>query len=216
MTDDSISAREFMKIAPFKRGFDFKTLHGNISLISEVTIDYINKALKNYSLKQAIEDVSITRTDATTIETNIHHPTDWSLMHDCIRVLSRIITMLFELYRIPIVFQNHYRASKKTLFEIHNTRSDKKKRKLNIELIRISSKTIGYAKSALPVIDEHPNTSDVNSSVKYRTIIAELRRIIPLAEQIVNVAHRRIVLRESVCLQVKKLSRSSNHIPILL
>ena len=116
LTDDSISAREFMKIAPFKAGFDFKTLHGNISSISESTIDFINEALKNYSLLEGIEDGNITRTDATTIETNIHHPTDWSLMHDCIRVLSRIMTRLFELHGVPIVFQNHYRASKKKLF----------------------------------------------------------------------------------------------------
>jgi len=216
MTDDSISAREFMKLAPFRVGFDFKTLHGNISLISEATIDFINESLKNYSLIQEIEDGSITRTDATTIETNIHHPTDWSLMHDCIRVLSRIMTMLLELYGVPIVFQNHYRASKRKLFKIHNSRSDKKKRRLNMELIRICSKTIGYAKRALPVIDEHPYTSDINSSVKYKTLISELRRIIPLAEQIINVAHRRIVFEENVPSNEKIVSIFEPHTDIIV
>jgi IS5 family transposase len=125
LTDDSISAREFMKIAPFKCGFDFKTLQGNISLISESTIDFINASLKNYSLARGIEDGKQTRTDATTIETNIHYPTDWSLLHDCSRVLSRIMTRLFELHGVPIVFQNHYRASKKKLFRIHCQRWSK-------------------------------------------------------------------------------------------
>jgi transposase, IS5 family len=216
LTDDSISAREFMKIAPFKAGFDFKTLHGNISSISESTIDFINDALKNYSLLEGIEDGNITRTDATTIETNIHHPTDWSLMHDCIRVLSRIMTRLFELHGVPIVFQNHYRASKKKLFKIHNTRSSKKHRKLNMELIRLCSKTIGYANEALPVIDGHLYTGDVDSVVQYNALIAELRRINPLAEKIVNVAHRRIVLNENVPSNEKVVSIFEPHTDIIV
>lgn len=216
LTEDSISAREFMKIAPFKGGFDFKTLHGNIILISESTIDLINTALKKYSLDQNIEDGSVTRTDATTIETNIHHPTDWSLMHDSIRVLSRIMTMLLELHGVPIVFQNHYRASKKKLFKINNTRSDDKKRKLNMELIRICSKTIEYAKSALPVVDKHSYARDLNSFAKYTTLISELRRIIPLAEQIRDVAHRRIVLGEHVPSSEKIVSIFEPHTDIIV
>lgn len=216
MTDDSISAREFIKIAPFKGGFDFKTLHGNISLISEATIDFINEALKNDSLTRGIEDGNITRTDATTIETNIHHPTDWSLMHDSIRVLSRIMTRLFELHGVPIVFQNHYRASKKKLFKIHNTRSSNKHRKLNMELIRLCSKTVGYAKEALPVIDGHLYTKNVDSFFQYNALIAELRRIIPLAEQVINVAHRRIVLKQHVPSNQKVFSIFEPHTDIIV
>jgi len=50
LTDDSLSAREFLKIAPFEVGFDHETLHGNISVISETTIDSLNEMLKTYSL----------------------------------------------------------------------------------------------------------------------------------------------------------------------
>jgi IS5 family transposase len=215
LTDDSISAREFMKIAPFKCGFDFKTLQGNISLISESTIDFINASLKNYSLARGIEDGKQTRTDATTIETNIHYPTDWSLLHDCNRVLSRIMTRLFELHGVPIVFQNHYRASKKKLFRIHNTRSSKKHRQFNMELIRLCLKTVGYAREALPVIDGHLYTK-AESFFQYNALIAELRRIIPLAEQIINVAHRRIVLKENVPSNEKVFSIFEPHTDIIV
>jgi IS5 family transposase len=216
LTMDSLSAREFLKIPPFDLGFDFKTLQGNIILISAGTIDFVNKVLKQYGLEHGIECGEIVRTDATTIETNIHYPTDWSLMNDSIRVLSRIMTRLLEEYKIPIDFTNHYRASKKKLFEIHNTKNSKKKQKLIRELIRICSKTIGYAKNALPLIKQYIIVLDLTDSATFKNLAAEFERVVPLADQVVDVAHRRNVLGENVPASEKIVSIFEPHTDILV
>jgi len=215
-THDSLSSREFLKIGVGARGFHYKTLQSNIKQISEKTLDIIHTAIKHYGQSSSVEDGVKTRTDATATETNIHYPTDSSLMHDCIHVLSRILTIMFEIFGVPLQFQNHYRASKKKLFQVNNSRSNKKRRKWNMELIRLCRKTIKYAKVALPLIEERQSSIGIIDGIKFDMLLSELKRIIPLAEQIVAVAHRRIVKGEKVPSSEKIFSIFEEHTDIIV
>jgi len=214
-TNDSICSREFLKIEPGKKGFHFKTLQGNIKLIKEETLDFLNDALKKYSQKEKIEDGKKIRTDGTAIATNIHYPTDSAQMNDGIRVLSRIMTYTYEDLRVPIKFQNHYRASKKKLFQINNTRSKKKRTKLNKELIRLCRKTISYAKESLPVMENFNGGLTVRELLKLDAFIADLKHFIPLSEKVLDIAYRRIVLGEKVTADEKLFSIFEEHTDII-
>lgn len=112
-TEDSMSAREFLKLAPYAKGFKYKTLQSNIKLLKEETLDFVNEVIKRFAKSSGIEDGKEIRTDGFTTKSNIHYPTDWSLMNDSIRVLSRLLTRAYEDLGAPIKFTNHYRASKK-------------------------------------------------------------------------------------------------------
>jgi IS5 family transposase len=215
-THDSLSCREFLKIEPSNTGFSYKTLQSNIKQISEGTLDALHTAIKNYGQSSGIEDGTKTRTDATAIKTNIHYPTDTSLMHDCIHVISRIMTVLFEIFGVPLQFQNHYRASKSKLFKINNSRSNKSRRKWNMELIRLCCKTIGYAQAALPIIRKRRDNVGIIDGIKYDMLLSELERVIPLAEQIVDVAQRRIVKGEKVPSSEKVFSIFEEHTDIIV
>jgi IS5 family transposase len=59
------------------------------------------------------------RTDTTVVETNIHHPTDSSLLGDGIRVLSRALGRLAQhCQEGALVVVDHSRAVKNRLLEI--------------------------------------------------------------------------------------------------
>ena len=118
-TADSLCVREFLKIMPYEKGWNYKTLQSNIKLLKENTLDLLHKAIKSFAYSSALEDGTEIRTDGFATQSNIHYPTDWSLMNDSIRVLSRILTRAYEDLRVPLSFTNHYRASKKKLFKIH-------------------------------------------------------------------------------------------------
>lgn len=196
--EDSNSVRDFLKIGPYDKGFKYKTLQSNIKLLSEGTLDFADEVIKRYAESLGVENGEEIRTDGFTTQTNIHYPTDWSLMNDSIRVLSRVLTCALEDLGVPIEFVNHYRASKKKLFNINNSSSEKKKHKWNLELIRLCRKTINYSKNALPALESFDGCKSIADLVKLQGFIGELKQFIPLAERILDQAYRRIVCGEHV------------------
>jgi len=210
-TEDSNSAREFMKIAPYAKGFNYKTLQSNIKLLKEETLDFAHEVIKRFAQSSGIEDGKDIRTDGFTTESNIHLPTDWSLMNDSIRVLSRVLTRAYEDLGVPIKFTNHYRASKKKLFKINNSRNPNQRRRWNLELIRLCRNTINYSKNALPVLESFEGCRDITDALRLSGFIGELKKFIPLAEQVLDQAYRRIVLGEKVPVDEKLFSLFETH-----
>ncbi len=214
-TRDSLSVREFLKIPPFSKGFHYKTLQANIKLIEEETLDLLGAELKSFALFQGIEDGKNIRTDGFNTQVNIHYPTDWSLMHDSIRVLSRIMCYTHEDLQVPIKFVNHYRASKKKTFKIHNDKSHKRRRRLNIELIRLTRRTLGYSRQALLVMENYKSCKTTQEQLYLGSLIADLKRFLPLVENVINQAHRRIVKGEKVSSKEKIVSIFEEHTDII-
>jgi len=209
---DSASAREFMKLPAFSPGFKYRTLQSNIKRIKEETLEALNMEIKSYAKAEGIESGTAIRTDAFNTESNIHYPTDWSLMNDSIRVLSRLLCYAVEDLGVPIEFTNHYRASKKKLFKINNDKSHKRRRKLNLELIGLTKKTLSYAEDALVVIKKHPCAG---GEVRLSLIVADLKHFIPLVEKVISQAHRRIVKGEKVPSSEKIVSIFEEHTDII-
>ena len=66
------------------------------------------------------------RIDSTAVETDIHHPTDSTLLCDGIRVITRWLAAGRELSPQPVYpFSDHTRAAKKWLMVILNTQQEK-------------------------------------------------------------------------------------------
>lgn len=216
VSKDSVSAREFLKIFHFGKGFSYKALQSNIKLLKEQTLDHLSAAIKRFALDSKIEFGKEIRVDGFTTETNIHYPTDWSLMNDSIRVLSRAMTRAYEDLGVPIRFMNHYRASKSKLFKINNSHSPKKRHKWNLELIRLCRKTIKYAKAALPVMESFEGCMSISELLCLEEQIATLREFVPHSEQVFDQAYRRIVKRESVPADEKLFSIFQTHTDIIV
>lgn len=212
---DSISSMDFMKLSPFCKGFHYKTLQSNIKLLEEDTLDMINSEIKSFAQLEAIEDGKDIRTDGFSTKSNIHYPTDWSLMHDSIRVLSRVMCSALEDLGVPVEFTNHYRASKKRVFKIHNDKSPKRRKKLNMELIRLTRKTLAYATNALPVMESFSGCKSVKEALHLSSLIADLKRFLPLVKNVIEQAHRRIVENEKVPSEKKIVSIFEEHTDII-
>jgi len=64
-------------------------LQENIKVIGEETWEAIHKEIIGYAQREKIESGRTVRVDSTTVETDIHHPTDSTLLADGIRVITR-------------------------------------------------------------------------------------------------------------------------------
>src|SRR5215470_11954634 len=59
--------------------------------LTPATLQAVNDLVVEAAVKLGLEDGSKLRVDTTVVETDIHHPTDNTLLWDVVRVLTRLI-----------------------------------------------------------------------------------------------------------------------------
>ena len=76
--------------------------------------------INKIAIDEGIEDLTKFREDSTVVETNIHYPTNNSLVWDCINASDRLLKQLQE--EITLLNYEDYRTEgKKTFFKINVT-----------------------------------------------------------------------------------------------
>jgi IS5 family transposase len=135
---DSHTYRRFCRIGFTQKGFKKSALCKNIKTISSETWEMINKLLAAYGEDKKIEKGKEARIDCTVVCSNIHEPSDSSLLWDCVRVLTRILTNMKEDLDISIRFTDHRRRAKKRALEILNAKSKKARVNSYGQLFKVS------------------------------------------------------------------------------
>jgi len=82
--------KQFCRLGPGEV-MDYSFLSRAFGVLSPETLKEINRCLSGYAIENELMDPTIVRTDTTVVETNIHYPTDSSLLWDCARVLIRLL-----------------------------------------------------------------------------------------------------------------------------
>jgi IS5 family transposase len=70
---------------------DFTFLNRAYTALRAGTLDKMNAILTRYALTEEIISGEKQRMDTTVVETNIHYPTDSSLLWDSFRTVARLI-----------------------------------------------------------------------------------------------------------------------------
>ena len=64
--------------------------HDAFNRLTPATLQAVNDAVIQAAVDLALEDGTKLRVDTTVVETDIHHPTDNTLLWDSVRVLTRL------------------------------------------------------------------------------------------------------------------------------
>jgi IS5 family transposase len=208
---DSKSLRRFMRIGIADKGFKKSTLNKNIKALSAQTWEAINGQLVQYAAEEKIEKGREVRIDCTVVESNIHEPTDSSLLWDSVRVLTRLLHRAKEEYGLRVLFQDHSRRAKRRLLGIMNSRSKKDRKSKYVDLIKVTTKSIGYAQKAIAAIDQVASISHA-----LITLRLDLNQYSQLATRIVDQTQRRVLLGENVPAADKVVSLFETHTDIIV
>ena len=73
------------------QGYSYSVMQKYISKIKGETIVAIITEINNIAISEGIENVDKISTDTTNIETNVHYPTNNSLVYDCIETSTRLL-----------------------------------------------------------------------------------------------------------------------------
>ena len=215
-TVDSRCYRRFCRIGITDKGFQKSALNSNIKAISPETWEAINRILVTYAKDNKIEKGREVRMDCTVVSSNIHDPTDSSLLFDSVRVLTRMLGQINERFDdLNIPFSDHTKRAKRRMIGIMNTNSKKVRKKRYEDLLKVTHKTVNYAEKAVVLLEEFPfqNSALIDTALQ---IAEDLKQVIELTYRVIDQSTRRIIHSESVPAHEKIVSIFEPHTDIIV
>jgi transposase, IS5 family len=173
-----------------------------VNRLTPQTLKAINDLVVQAAVGLGLEDGAKLRVDTTVVETDIHHPTDNTLLWDVVRVVTRLIGHLakaLEMRRIK-GFRDRRRSAHRRMYEIQRmTTRQRQERQTTIyrALIGIAEEVVASAKTAL----EKTATirgRDPFAAVAIDAIRDEIAHYCGLGERVIDQTRRRVLEGEQV------------------
>jgi IS5 family transposase len=213
---DSNCYRKFCRIGIADKGFKKSALCSNIKALSPETWEGINRVLMVYAKEQGIETGREGRLDCTVVSSNIHEPTDSSLLWDSVRVMTRILSQAKEQFAdLSFLFTDHRRRAKRRLLGVMNAKNEKSRKRQYIDLLKVTHKTVGYVQGAIPLLAGYIS-ADPLQMLKAERMAEELEHYVPLTLQVIDQTERRVIHGESVEASEKIVSIFEPHTDIIV
>jgi IS5 family transposase len=206
---DSQSIRRFCQIGIADKGYKKSALNNNIKAISDDTWRAIHSEIIGYAGEQKIEKGREVRIDCTVVESNIHPPSDSTLLYDAVRVLARLLNCAKDMLGSKIIFQDHTRRAKKRMLAIQYAKNDKQRKPRYKDLIKVSKKSLGYAHSAKQRLSAVVSPTAIGLRL-------ELETFVQLTEQVIDQAERRVIKGEKVPATEKIVSLFEPHTDVIV
>lgn len=212
--------REFVGIHDLPM-MNYSTLCNLKNAISVETWKSINQLLARSAAEREIISSSATRIDTTAVETNIHYPTDSSLLWDVYRVLARFIKRARKLDQVSVGDKRVHKRSTKKLYTTINRQASRKgsSESLKNSYEDLISRVLGIMAWSRSVAISLRNRADqigglCGDSVA-KAIAEGLENCLLLGAQVVDQAQRRVLQGEQVSNEEKIFSIFEPHTELL-
>jgi IS5 family transposase len=215
---DSITLRQFCRVY-LESVPDDTTLIKWANLVQPETLEQLLAHIVGLARQRKVTRGRKLRTDGTVVESNVHHPTDSSLLADGVRVLSRTLGRAREVLKCAAtdavqvakeVFRNRTRSARNAAREIGRTASKAKERRQQAyrKLIRITRASVKQVRKVLKALTEV-------ATEEATQIVQQMAHFVPLVEQVIDQASRRVLQREAVPVADKIVSLFEPHTDII-
>jgi IS5 family transposase len=163
------------------------------------------------------------RTDGTVVESNIHYPTDSSLLVDGVRVLGRTLSRARKVVESAAtevgqvakkVFRNRLRSARNTARQINNATRRRTKetrersRREYRKLVEVTRKSVKQAEEVVEILQQV-------ASQEAQALSEQLEHFLPLVEQVIEQTVRRVLGGEKVPAREKIVSIFEPHTDII-
>ena len=215
---DSATYRRFCRFGVGDKVPRKSALQDNIKRLRPATIEAVDRCVLGLAKAEGFEDGRRVRGDCTVVETNIHGPTDSSLLNDVVRVLTRLLKQAEqEVGTLSAHWCDHTRRARKRTFGISNARGAKQRIVLYRDLLVVTRQAVGYAEVVAQELELWwPEDGDLLRFLRVADIRTQLLHFVDLAERAIDQAERRVVLGEQVPASEKLFSIFEPHTDIIL
>jgi IS5 family transposase len=197
---DGYTLRQFTRFnsKPVPKHDAFNRAHNRLT---PVILERINDLVVAAAVEAKLEDGNALRVDSTVVETNIHWPTDGTLLWDAVRVLTRLIGRLREISGKDMPqFPNRKRSARRRMQKLQRmTAAQRESQQVSTyrQLLAITQEVLGNARLS---VDATARSGGKNLALALviETLRKEITGICRLADQVVDQARRRVLYGEQV------------------
>jgi transposase, IS5 family len=165
------------------------------------TLKSVNELLVQAAVAMGLEDGSKLRVDTTVVQTNIHHPTDNTLLWDVVRVVTRLVSRLAMLIERPIKgFCNRRRAARRRMQALQRMSTQQRQTKQRgkyRELISVAEEVVEAGRRALRQI-RNIRIKDLFRRLALAELQREIDRYCSLGQRVIDQTRRRVLQGEQV------------------
>jgi IS5 family transposase len=208
---DSRCLQRFCRIGFADKGFKKSALNANIKSLSDQTWKLIFRDLLGHAEQEGIEKGRKVRIDSTVVESNIHKPFDSVQLFDCVRVLTRLLQKARDNFGAKVIFSDHQRRAKRRMVGIQYARGEKQRKPRYKDLLKITRKVIGYARSAEGILEQLSS-----ADIRLLGLINEIKHFTDLSEQVYDQTYRRVIQGETVPATQKVVSIFEDHTDVIV
>lgn len=215
---DSLVLRQFCRLY-LESAPDDTTLIRWAALIGPQTLERLNEHVVELARRLTVTRGRKLRTDGTVVETTIHPPSDSSLLHDGVRVLSRMLRRAKEVIGTGVesaqtVFRDRTRSARRLARQIGDVvrqrgeEAEVTKRAVYTRLLQVTEASLRQARTVRDLLAATP------TSVTHR-LVQGIDRFVPLVAQVIDQARRRVLHGERVPALEKIVSLFEPHTAII-
>ncbi len=215
---DSLVLRQFCRVYA-EHVPDDTTLIRGAKLIQPHTLHRLLDRVVELARQLKVTRGRKLRIDGTLVETNIHHPTDSTLLYDGIRVLSRTLKRAAQLLQdtprlARSAFRDRTRSAKritKRILESTRRRGDQAEQTMHSAYQQLLKAAIAMVQQAMQVGDALRAQAESSA----QRLADSLEHFCPLLEQVICQTRRRVLLGETVAAREKVVSLFEPHTAII-
>lgn len=215
---DSITLRQFCRVY-LRPVPDDTTLIKWAHLIQPQTLELVLAHIVELARQLKVTRGRKLRTDGTVVESNIHHPTDSSLLADGVRVLSRALGRARDVLQrastntVQVtrdVFRDRTRSARHAARQIARQaqHAGERTQATYRQLLRITRASVRQTREVIQVLKE-------TGTEEAATIARQMAHWLPLVEQVIDQATRRVLQGEQVAVADKIVSLFEPHTDII-
>ena len=191
--------RNFTRLG-FAKMPDAKTMGRWGLALGPAIIKKIHQRIVHIAQEKAVVEGRRMRVDTTVVETNIHYPTDSSLLGDGVRVLTRVMQKITGIVgEVGAKLRDRSRSAKYRVMEIaraaraKSPQSRAKLEKAYGNLLMSTSRVVGQAKRfAREIADGTKRARGFAKQAKLEVLRCELETMLPHVRQVIKQARARI------------------------
>ncbi len=203
---DSVTYRTFCRFGALEPTPTRATLAENLKKVRAETLEAVGAMVILYAARTGVERGRKVRVDSTVVETNVHAPTDSSLLFDGVRVLTRLLRGADERFGFGL-YTDHTKRAKRRMLAIQHTGSKRKRTAAYRDLLKVAEKSVGYAHRAI----EH-----LEGNTEARKLADEIAHYAGLLGRVINQTRRRVIEGENVPASEKLVSLFEPHTDIIV
>lgn len=192
--------------------------HRAFKRLTPATLQAVNDLVVQAAVDLGLEEGKKLRVDTTVVETNIHWPTDATLLWDTVRTIARDLQRLHDLLPQGAVgFTNRTRSARRRMQEIQRLtpkeRHDQQVPKYR-ELIGISQQVVQNAREVLEKTPEAGGQDRVDD-LAMNALRKQIEHSCELGDRVIDQARRRVLQGEQVPAAEKIYSIFEEHTDLI-